>query len=177
MTEQQAAAAQGESSYVPAGAGRALTVLGDTMHVKVAGRDTGGAYAVWEVTVQPGGGPPPHRHEREHEDFCVLEGDFEFHREGQAPLRGTAGGYVHTPRGVVHTFKNVGGSPGRLLVIAAPAGVEGFFADVSEGVGHLTGPPTPEQVGFVVATAARYGIQIQGPPPPPAQSGATTISG
>ena len=154
-----------ESSYVAPGQGRSLTVLGDAVHIKVAGQETGGAYAVWEDAVRPGAGPPPHRHSREHEDFYVLEGEFEFLREGQEPLRASAGGYVHTPRGVLHTFKNVGDSPGRLLVIAAPAGIEGFFAEVSEGVGQLTGPPTPEQIGFVVAAAARHGIEIKGPTP------------
>ena len=165
MTQEQQS--QDESSYIPAGGGHPLTVLGDAVHIKVAGRDTGNALAVWEDTVRPGGGPPPHLHEREYEDFYVLEGEFEFYREGQEPLRGTTGGYVHTPRGVVHTFKNVGAAPGRLLVIAAPAGIEGFFAEVSEELGALAGPPTPEQVAFVVSTAARYGIRIQRPPPPP----------
>jgi hypothetical protein len=32
------------------------------------------------------------------------------------------------PRGVVHTFKNVGDEPSRILIMTTPSGIEIFFA-------------------------------------------------
>jgi quercetin dioxygenase-like cupin family protein len=162
-----------ETTHVPTGAGAALEVLGELVTFKTVGADTGGAYAVWEDTVPPGGGPPPHVHHREDEAFYVLEGEFEFFRQGQPPLRATAGDYVRTPVGVPHTFTNVGATTGRLLALAAPAGIERFFSEVGRPVAPgaaapaaPAGPPTPEQVAHVVRVARDYGIEVLGPPAP-----------
>ncbi len=161
-----------ETTHVAAGAGETLSVLGDLLTFKVVGADTGGAYTVLEATVLPGGGPPPHVHGRENEDFFILEGEFEFFRQGEAPLRATAGDYVHTPTGVVHTFKNVGATAGRMLLLAIPAGIERFFAEMGQRLapgaapGPPAGPPTPEQIDHVVRTALKYGIEILGAPAP-----------
>jgi mannose-6-phosphate isomerase-like protein (cupin superfamily) len=160
-----------ETTHVPAGAGEILEVLGDLVTLKTVGADTGGAYAVWEDTVPPGGGPPPHVHHREDEAFYVLEGAFEFFRQGGPPLRATAGDWVRTPKGVAHTFTNVGPTQGRLLAVAAPAGMELFFAavgrPVAAGVAPAppAGPPAPEQIEHVVRTARQHGIEILPPPP------------
>jgi mannose-6-phosphate isomerase-like protein (cupin superfamily) len=159
-----------ETTHVPAGAGQALDVLGDLVVIKTVGAGTGGAYAVWEDTVPPGGGPPPHVHHREDEAFYVLEGEFEFFRLGQPPVRAAAGDYVRTPKGVAHTFSNVGPTTGRLLVIAAPAGMEHFFAAVGrpvaagEAPAPPAGPPTPEQIEHVVRVAQQYGLEFLAPP-------------
>ena len=47
--------------YIPAGEGRSLWVLGEIVTYKVTSARTGGAYSLFEVTTQPGGGilPPP----------------------------------------------------------------------------------------------------------------------
>jgi mannose-6-phosphate isomerase-like protein (cupin superfamily) len=161
-----------ETTHVPAGTGEALDVLGDLVTLKTVGADTGGAYAVWEDTVPPRGGPPPHVHHREDESFYVLEGEFEFFRQGEAPLRAAAGDWVRTPRGVAHTFTNVGQTTGRLLAVAVPAGMERFLAAVGrpvaagEAPAPRAGPPPPEQVAHVVRTAQQYGVEIFAPPPP-----------
>jgi quercetin dioxygenase-like cupin family protein len=161
-----------ETTRVPAGAGQTLDVLGDLVTFKAVGADTGGAYTLWEGTAPPGGGPPPHVHHREDEAFYVLTGEFEFFRQGQPPLRAGAGDYVHTPKGVAHTFRNVGGAPGRLLTLATPAGIEAFFTAVGRPIAGSAapappaGPPAPEQIAHVVRTAQQYGIEILAPPPP-----------
>jgi mannose-6-phosphate isomerase-like protein (cupin superfamily) len=160
-----------ETVRVAAGEGRAYFVVGNLNTVKLAGEDTEGAYAVWVDTVARGSGPPPHVHHREHEDFFVLEGEFELFREGQEPLRASAGDFVHTPKGVVHTYRNVGTTIGRLLGIAVPAGFERFVAEVGQPAGGATEPlppsgePTPVEVESLVRTAQKYGIEIKLPPP------------
>ena len=53
-----------------------LAVVGDVYTVLVSGKQSGGRYALIDMYVPPGGGPPPHRHDFE-EMFHVLEGTVE----------------------------------------------------------------------------------------------------
>src|SRR5437764_1283864 len=62
--------------------GRAIAVVGDVYRFLATGEDTDGKYALWEATVPPGGGPPPHVHSREEEGFYVLEGEITFRAGG-----------------------------------------------------------------------------------------------
>jgi hypothetical protein len=81
-----------------------------------------------------------------------------------------AGSFVYGPRGAPHTFL-VSSPEARFLLVTEPAGLEGFVRELSEPAGALTLPPSvmqpppPEQM---MATAARYGLQICGPPGIPA---------
>ena len=47
------------SVHIPPGEGRSLWVLGDLVTYKTTSDQTGGAYALFEVTTQPRVGPPP----------------------------------------------------------------------------------------------------------------------
>ena len=162
-----------ETTHVAASGGGAYFVVGDLTTIKLTSEDTDGAYAVWVDAVAPGSGPPPHVHHQEHEDFYILEGEFEFHREGQEPLRATAGDFVHTPKGVLHTYWNTGTSVGRMLGIAVPAGIERFYAEVGQPADDATEPPgssgelTPEEVEHLIQTAQKYGVEVRLPPPVP----------
>ncbi|MEJ7709770.1 MAG: cupin domain-containing protein [Pyrinomonadaceae bacterium] len=55
---------------------RHISVAGDTYTILLTGEDTAGRYALIDMHVPPGGGPPPHRHDFE-EMFTVLEGEIE----------------------------------------------------------------------------------------------------
>lgn len=142
-----------------------MWVLGDLYGIKAKSEDTGGAYALFETTVTPGlPGPPPHIHHREDEAFYVLEGEIEFNVEGNS---GTAGPryFVNIPKGTLHTFRNAGTMPARILALVAPGGFEGFFAEVGEPATDPTSPPAgPPDVEKVVATTPKYALEI--PPPP-----------
>jgi mannose-6-phosphate isomerase-like protein (cupin superfamily) len=50
-----------------------LAVVGDTYTVLFSGAQTAGRFAMLDMLIPPGGGPPPHRHGVE-ECFRVLEG-------------------------------------------------------------------------------------------------------
>lgn len=155
-----------ETIRIASGEGRRYVVAGDLTTVKLTGEETGGAYSVWVDAVAPGSGPPLHVHHREHEAFYILEGEFEFHREGQAPLRATAGDFIHTPKGVPHTYRNAGGAVGRMLGLASPAGIERFYAEIGRRADDLTEPPgmsaepTPEEIEHLVETAKKYGAEV-----------------
>jgi len=60
-----------------------------------------------EVSVPPGGGPPPHVHHREDESFHVIEGTLTV-QVGEKILNASAGDFVYLPRGIGHSFKNTG---------------------------------------------------------------------
>ena len=157
----------GATTVVPAGAGTAVWVGTELVTVKVSGRATAGALALTEHATLPHGGPPLHQHSREDEVFYVLEGEFLF-REGERTIRATPGMALYLPRGTAHTYTNTGDGLGTLLVIAAPAGLEEFFAAVGQPATSLALPPpapTPAQMAHLAATAQRFGIAIVGPPP------------
>jgi mannose-6-phosphate isomerase-like protein (cupin superfamily) len=147
--------------------GRSFRLAGDLLTFKVTGAETMGAYAAAEVTVWPGGGPPPHIHHREDEAFYILEGEFEF-LAGDRAVRATTGGFVHGPKGIPHTFKNVGATPGRMLVIASPAGFEEFVREAGEPTtDRATQPPGPgpAEIERLMHVSPKYGIELVGPPP------------
>ena len=102
-------------------------------------------------------GRPPHYHLHEDEWFFPLEGRVEFFKDGawsEVPL-GTA---VLMPRNVVHTFRNVGDTPLRMLIQTTPSGFEDFFeACAAEFAG--SSPPEMERI---VAISAGYGIHYVG---------------
>ncbi len=143
---------------VPPAGGSQVNVLGIPMVIRLHGRDTGGVISVVESHDVPGGGPPPHIHHREDETFQVLEGEYEFVVGGKA-IRTTPGTTLFAPRGVPHTYRYLGQTPGRLMCVITPAGFEGFF----EEIGALS-PPRPQDVPRVTEIARRFGLEILPPP-------------
>jgi mannose-6-phosphate isomerase-like protein (cupin superfamily) len=149
--------------------GRALWVLGELVTYRVASEDSGGAFSLFEVVVQPQGGPPPHIQHREDEWTYVLEGEFELLNKGRTISCGQ-GSLVYVPKGNLHTYKNAGQEPGRLLVGQTPGGaLQAFFEEVGEEAFDKSAPPVmdgPPNVARIVEIAASHGIEI--PPPPEA---------
>lgn len=74
---------------------------------------------------------PMHKHAREDEYSYVLEGRMGA-LLGDDVLDAGPGELVLKPRDEWHTFWNAGGDPCRILEIIAPAGFEGFFAELVE---------------------------------------------
>jgi quercetin dioxygenase-like cupin family protein len=115
------------TGYVLApGTGRQLMLPAGPMTLKVDAEASGGEIAIWEDSVRPGSGPPLHTHPVCHELFLVLEGEFEFQLHGERHAA-TAGSFVFIPRGAVHTYRCTGDSPGRLLGMVTPCGLEQFY--------------------------------------------------
>jgi quercetin dioxygenase-like cupin family protein len=101
--------------------------LGGFVTFKATGAASAGRMLVFETVVAAGDGPPLHTHAREDEMLYVLEGDFRFQVEDEvhdAPVGST----LYVPPRVPHCFQNSGETPGRLLIVFAPAGMEHFFA-------------------------------------------------
>jgi quercetin dioxygenase-like cupin family protein len=109
--------------------------LGGPLTFKARGVDTHGALVAFESTVAPGEGPPLHVHANEDEVFYVLEGTLRVKLESEVRAA-SAGSFLFIPRGLPHTWQNIGDTPARLFVMLTPAGLETFFerfAELPEG--------------------------------------------
>jgi mannose-6-phosphate isomerase-like protein (cupin superfamily) len=103
-------------TYISPGQGESVWLVGDLLTVEVASEDTDGAFAIVEESAPPQGGPPPHLHHQAGEVLYVLEGEVEF-LVGERTIRAGTGSCAYIPRRVLHTFKNVGTSPSRVLAV------------------------------------------------------------
>jgi len=140
----------------------AFDIVGDRCTFLAVSEDTDGAYALIEDWIPPEVGPPPHIHRREDEAFYVLEGELTFGVWDRA-LTLRAGGFVHLPRGTPHWFRNASDKPARALVLVTPGGFERFLAEVGVPVHDPAVPPAPPteaHLARLIATAARFGIEI-----------------
>lgn len=118
-----------QPTFVRAGVGKKLWVVGDVFTYMVTGEESGGSYFTLEVLVNPGGGSAIHIHYNEDEQFYVLEGNVTF-RVGDQTHQASKGDFVHIPKGTIHEVRNNGTTSARLLATFAPAGIENFFQDV-----------------------------------------------
>jgi quercetin dioxygenase-like cupin family protein len=143
------------------GGGDAYWFFGDIYTFKVTGKETNGAFTIFDQVVQPQNGPPPHIHHREDEAFYVIEGRFSF-LSGDKETVCEAGSFIYIPRGVIHTFKNIGDTQGKLLVTFSPAGLEGFFYALATPATDLTKPPLfdPAVSDKLLEFAKEYAMDI-----------------
>ena len=105
----------------PVATGPAYWGPGDHYTFLITGEETGGAYFAMEAIVPPGGGPPPHIHQREDETFYLVEGEVEF-RVGEETVTAGPGDFVNVPRGTVHNFRNAGTETARIVLTFTPGG-------------------------------------------------------
>jgi quercetin dioxygenase-like cupin family protein len=141
-----------------------VAVVGDTYTYLLTGKDTAGRYALIDMLIPTGSGPPPHRHDFE-EMFHVLDGEIELTLRGDT-ITATAGQTVNIPANAPHRFHNASGHPVRLLCMVAPAGLEDFFLHFGDPVASRTSPPpelTQEErkarMRIAFEHAPRYGIE------------------
>ena len=94
----------------------------------------------------------------------MLEGALEIVCGGER-YHAAAGDFAFLPRGIAHTFRVVSERPARILTIALPGGVEGFFREVGRPAERPGLPPAgPVDVAVLTEVAARYNNEIIGPP-------------
>jgi quercetin dioxygenase-like cupin family protein len=146
-----------------------LAVVGDTYTVLLSGEQTDGRFAMLDMLIPPGGGPPPHRHNFE-ESFRVLAGSIEVQLRDLPPMRLEAGDSANIPANAPHAFRNTADAPARLLCTVAPAGLERFFAEFGDPVPTRTSR-APElsdverrnRLERAATKAPEYGIEMLAP--------------
>ena len=142
---------------IPSDGGKKINVLGIPMVIRIHGHDTGGMVSAVESHDVPDGGPPPHIHHREDETFQVLEGEYEWTVGGQTFIA-QKGATIFAPRGIPHTYRYLGKTPGRLMCVITPSGFEAFF----EEIGALS-PQQQQDIPRVIEIGKKYGLEF--PPP------------
>jgi quercetin dioxygenase-like cupin family protein len=125
---------------------------------------TGSGLALVDLVVQRGSEPPLHRYQHQDLGIYVLDGDVTFH-VADRHLPATSGDCVLLPRGTEHGY-TVGSERARLLVVLAPPGAEQYLTELHDpqSLAAASGG-TAVALERLIATAARYGIEITGPRP------------
>ena len=146
---------------VAPGEGAAYWWFGQLAVVKARSEDTGGAYALVEITAGPGYATPLHVHHNEDEGFWMLGGHATF-EVGEDTVEADAGAYLFGPRDIPHRW-TAGPDGARLLYLFAPAGIEDLIPLTGVAAERLT-PPPPEVVPpeNAVEIARQFGGEILG---------------
>ena len=134
---------------------------GHTLMTKATDDDTRGAYAFQHMTVAPNfPWIPAHIHHNEDEAFYVLDGECAVRIGEQVHTLG-AGTFALLPRGIAHSFANLGSVPAHVLVISSPGGIIRYFEEAAALTNAApTGRP---DMAKLAALAARYGIEYPNP--------------
>ncbi|HEY5725449.1 MAG TPA: cupin domain-containing protein, partial [Methylomirabilota bacterium] len=121
----------------------------------IDGAETDQGFSLVEHPMSPRAlAAPLHRHTREDEYSYVLEGRMGA-LLGDEVLEAGPGDLVFKPRNQWHTFWNAGDEPCRILEIIAPAGFEGFFAELDAMGGATAADPAA-----LAELSARYGLDM-----------------
>lgn len=112
--------------------------------LKASAASSGGSLTF--IDSQTDGGAPPHVHTREDEAMYVLDGAIVV-RIGEEEFHAGVGDFVFMPRGVEHSW-DVDGASARVLIVAAPGGLDRFLDEF-----HAAGDWPARD-----AVAERYGL-------------------
>lgn len=144
--------------------GNNISLVGDTYRIVVSGKQTNREYAIIDMLVPPGGGPPPHAHPLIHESFYIMDGELEFKTEDGTVIA-KKGDLVNIPKGgAVHSFKNKSETIVHMICTVVPAGLDEFFEEVGTSVkaGEFLPPAhmNEAQIKKVVELAKKYGQEM-----------------
>ena len=139
-------------------AGDVFQVFTNTVTIKVAGADNGGALAMFVEAVPPKTGVPMHVHRGATETLFVLKGRYKISVAGAVRELG-AGDGAYLPADVPHAYTNIDDQTGQLLFTIYPSGLDGFFEEISK-----SGLDPATQLPAINRIAAKYRLEIVGPP-------------
>ncbi len=153
------AAEEEERLVLPPGEGRTLVISpgGTRLVFKARGERAGAAFALAELTAEPGwAGPVPHVHRRHEELWYVLEGEFEF-LLGDERVTVGAGTFVRVPPGLVHAPSNALESHSRLIMTLSPPDFEGYFEETAAAARRIASGETADDIeALKTEIRARY---------------------
>lgn len=150
--------------FLQANEGEAVWYTTTRMTLKATRESTGGALSLVEALMAPDTAPPWHVHHHEDEMFYILDGSFLF-KCGDELFEAGAGSFVFLPHGIPHSFKNVGETVAKVLVLATPGGLDQYFVDAGTPALEEGLRPQPLDFQQMAAIAAQHGVEILGPPP------------
>jgi len=136
--------------------------------IRVSTSDGQDGISVLEHRVPYGFSPPLHLHRTEDEVFHVLEGEFRLRvKDQEHGLR--ASDVLLAPKGVPHTYRVESAQGGRCLTTTVRGDFERFVRAVSRPaerpeLPEPAGAPSADALQALRATAAKFGIELVGPP-------------
>lgn len=140
--------------------GHKLSMAGGNYRIVISGKETGGEFAIIEMSVPSGAGANPHSHENIVESFYVLEGEITFQSEAGSYIA-AKGSLVNIPRGgLVHGFKNKTDKPAKLLCTVMPAGLDDLFIEASEYLTNNINDSELEIKEKLGSLAEKYGNKL-----------------
>ncbi|MDZ5459840.1 cupin domain-containing protein [Azohydromonas lata] len=151
-----ATVADRQAVVVKAGEGERLPVLGTQVRFLCEGAHMGRRFSMMEVTLPLDMGPPPHDHDWD-EAYYVLEGDVRFQLGDESRLF-TQGDFIYAPGGTLHAFKGASSTPARVLVLDAPATMEGFFREAAREITVF-----PRDLAKVPALGQKHQLRFRPP--------------
>ena len=141
-----------------------IQVFDQTIAILTTASDTNGVLGAIEVASPGGAVPPLHVHHREDEAFYVVEGEYSVFI-GDDVTTASPGTWVWGPRNVPHGYQ-IHSEHGRHLSLTMPGGFEACLAREVATFATPDANPREEMTRFA-AVAARYGVELLGPPPAP----------
>ncbi|MTH18230.1 cupin domain-containing protein [Flavobacterium sp. LC2016-01] len=140
--------------------GHKLNIAGGNYRIVISGKETNGEYAVIEMSVPPGAGPPPHAHADFTETFFVLEGEVTFKSELGIYVA-KKNSFVNIPKGgIIHGFKNLSSEPAKLLCTVSPAGLDDLFEEISSYMETNSSDSEVEKKEKINSIFEKYGQQM-----------------
>jgi len=140
---------------------RIIRFLGNNeIEVLVSSDESGGAYCIMQLTVQPRGGATVLHTDRWLETFHVIDGEVEWTLERDGELvtwLARHGETIAVPPGMKHRFAGAGDAPSRMLTIGIPEYEQFFRALAAAWQGPYDREKTPQAVGPVFE---KFGMRI-----------------
>lgn len=134
--------------------GEVVHLFGDQLVHKITGAQTEGRIAIVESSFAPGHGPPAHIHHDEDEIFIIIKGTFQVCSGSETRLC-EPGTIALLPKGLPHTFKNVGTTEGQIITLILPAHFANFFKEV-----HALPSTEQSDMQKVTEIAAKYHVEF-----------------
>lgn len=139
----------------------------DQFRIIAGDHDLGSRMLIVEIVLRAGSEPPLRRHRNEDLLMFVLDGRMTLHVDSQRHPA-SPGTCLVVPKGCAHGFV-VESEAVRLLIVAAPAGAEELLVQMFDTPvvwGNASSADgSCEGIDQLVTMAARYDVEITGPPP------------
>lgn len=139
-------------------------IPGALFHFLAGGQQTNSLFSLIYIEVQRGNEPPAHTHQREDENYYILEGSIRFW-VGEKIIDAKAGDFIHLPKGVPHKFELQSDCVKELMWVT-PSGLEKWFWDNSvpaadmQPLPIMTEPPSPEMIAHFGRSLSEYGVEM-----------------
>ena len=139
-------------------------IPGALFHFLASGEQTNDQFSLIYIEVYKGNEPPGHTHEREDENYYILEGSIRFW-VGEKIIDAKAGDFIHLPKGIPHKFE-LQSDRVKELMWMTPSGLEKWFWDNSVPATDMrplpvaTEPPPPQVIAHFVQSLSAFGVEM-----------------